>query len=129
MTQASIGASRRLTLPRGERADIDRARGPPATSASPRSAATGVGAASEFLTFELAEVWHEHRKARQSGRGRDCCHDEDGRRHQTSQFANAANLYGGALGSSFKAVQDYQTKLMQFFQANAEANVAGSPRS
>ena len=41
----------------------------------------------------------------------------------TSQFANAANLYGGALGSSFKAVQDYQTKLMQFFQANAEANV------
>ncbi len=41
----------------------------------------------------------------------------------TSQFANAANLYGGAFGASFKAVQDYQTRLMQFFQANAEANV------
>jgi hypothetical protein len=41
----------------------------------------------------------------------------------TSQFANIANLYGGALGASYKAVQDYQTKLMQFLQANAEANV------
>jgi hypothetical protein len=41
----------------------------------------------------------------------------------TSQFANVANPYGGALGASYKAVQDYQTKLLHFFQANAEANV------
>ena len=41
----------------------------------------------------------------------------------TSQMANAANLYGGAAGAAFKAVQDYQAKLMQFFQANAEANM------
>ena len=42
-----------------------------------------------------------------------------------SQFAN---LYGGALSASFKAAQDYQTKLMQFFQANAEANVRFTQR-
>src|SRR5271169_334961 len=40
-----------------------------------------------------------------------------------AQFANAANLYGGAFTGSFKAVQDYQTKLVQFFQSNAEANM------
>jgi hypothetical protein len=40
-----------------------------------------------------------------------------------AQLANAANAYGGAFGSSFKAVQDYQAKLMQVFQANAEANM------
>src|SRR5579871_3622629 len=40
-----------------------------------------------------------------------------------AQIANAANMYGGAFGGSFKAVQDYQTKLLHFFQVNAEANV------
>ena len=40
-----------------------------------------------------------------------------------AQFANAANLYGGAFAGSFKAAQDYQTKLVQFFQSNAEANM------
>src|SRR5271157_6556948 len=40
-----------------------------------------------------------------------------------AQFANAANLYGGAFAGPFKAVQDYQTKLVQFFQSNAEANM------
>ena len=40
-----------------------------------------------------------------------------------AQFANAANLYGGAFSGSFKAVQEYQTKLLQTFQANAEANM------
>jgi hypothetical protein len=45
-----------------------------------------------------------------------------------SQFANAANIYGGALSASFKAAQDYQTKLMQFVQANAEANVRFTQR-
>lgn len=45
-----------------------------------------------------------------------------------SQFANAANIYGGAFSASFKAVQDYQTKLMHFVQANAEANVRFTQR-
>ena len=45
-----------------------------------------------------------------------------------SQFANAANVYGGAFAASFKAAQDYQTKLMQFVQANAEANVRFTQR-
>ena len=40
-----------------------------------------------------------------------------------AQFANAANLYGGAFSGSFKAVQDYNAKLLQNFQANAEANM------
>ena len=40
-----------------------------------------------------------------------------------SQMAKAANAYGGALGASFQAVQEYQAKLVQFFQANAEANL------
>jgi hypothetical protein len=40
-----------------------------------------------------------------------------------SQFAKSASLYGGAFGASFKAAQDYQAKLLQFFQTNAEANV------
>jgi len=36
-----------------------------------------------------------------------------------AQFDNAANLYGGDFAGSFKAVQDYQGRLLQFFQANA----------
>jgi hypothetical protein len=40
-----------------------------------------------------------------------------------AQLANAANIYGGALAGSLKAVQDYQAKLLQFFQSNAEANM------
>src|SRR5271165_5363907 len=40
-----------------------------------------------------------------------------------SQFANAANAYGGAFSGSWKAMQDYQAKLLQFFQSNAEANM------
>jgi len=40
-----------------------------------------------------------------------------------AQLANAANIYGGAFAGSLKAVQDYQTKLLQFFQSNAEANM------
>ncbi len=40
-----------------------------------------------------------------------------------AQLANAANIYGGAFAGSLKAVQDYQTKLLHFFQANAEANM------
>ena len=45
-----------------------------------------------------------------------------------TQFANAANVYGGAFAASFKAAQDYQTKLMHFVQANAEANVRFTQR-
>lgn len=41
----------------------------------------------------------------------------------TSQMANVANAYGGAMGATVKALQDYQAKLMQFFQQNAEANM------
>ena len=41
-----------------------------------------------------------------------------------AQLANAANMYGGAFAGSLKAVQDYQAKLLQFFQANAEANMS-----
>jgi len=40
-----------------------------------------------------------------------------------AQLSNAANVYGGAFAGSFKAVQDYQSKLLHFFQTNAEANV------
>jgi len=40
-----------------------------------------------------------------------------------AQLQNAANLYGGAFAGSLKAVQEYQTKLLQFFQSNAEANM------
>lgn len=40
-----------------------------------------------------------------------------------SQFANAAGAYGGVFSGSFKAVQDYQTKLLHFFQENAAANM------
>ena len=36
---------------------------------------------------------------------------------------SVANLVGGAFSGSFKAVQDYQAKLLQNFQANAEANM------
>ena len=43
--------------------------------------------------------------------------------NMAAQLANAANVYGGAYAGSFKAVQDYQAKLLQFFQTNAEANV------
>ena len=41
----------------------------------------------------------------------------------SQQFANAASLYGGAFSGSFKALQDYQAKLLHFFQTNAEANM------
>ncbi len=40
-----------------------------------------------------------------------------------TRLQSAANAYSGAFGASFKAAQDYQTKLMQVFQANAEANM------
>ena len=40
-----------------------------------------------------------------------------------NQMAQAANAYGGAMGATFKAMQDYQAKLIQFFQQNAEANL------
>ncbi len=40
-----------------------------------------------------------------------------------AQFANAANLYGGAFTGSLKAMQDYQAKLLQVLQLNAEANM------
>jgi len=40
-----------------------------------------------------------------------------------TQMANVANAYGGAMGATLKAMQDYQAKLMQFFQQNAEANL------
>jgi hypothetical protein len=43
--------------------------------------------------------------------------------NMAAQLQNAANLYGGAFAGSFKAVQDYQTKLLHFFQTNAEANM------
>ena len=40
-----------------------------------------------------------------------------------SQFANAASLYGGAFSGSFKALQEYQTKLLHLVQENATANM------
>jgi len=40
-----------------------------------------------------------------------------------AQFANAAGVYGGAFAGSFKALQDYQTKLMHLVQENATANM------
>jgi hypothetical protein len=40
-----------------------------------------------------------------------------------AQLANAASMYGGAFASSFKAMQDYQTKLLHFVQENTAANV------
>jgi len=40
-----------------------------------------------------------------------------------TQMASAANAYGGAMGATLKAMQDYQAKLMHFFQQNAEANL------
>jgi hypothetical protein len=43
--------------------------------------------------------------------------------NMAAQLASAANVYGGAFAGSFKAVQDYQTKLLHFFQTNAEANM------
>ena len=43
--------------------------------------------------------------------------------NMAAQFANAAGLYGGAFAGSLKAVQDYQAKLLHFFQSNAEANM------
>jgi hypothetical protein len=38
-------------------------------------------------------------------------------------FENVGKAATGALEASLKAVQDYQAKLVQFFQANAEANL------
>jgi hypothetical protein len=40
-----------------------------------------------------------------------------------AQLANAANIYGGAFSGSFKALQDYQSKLMHLVQENATANM------
>src|SRR5574337_1856483 len=40
-----------------------------------------------------------------------------------SQMAKAANAYSGAMGATWKAMQDYQAKLVHFFQQNAEANL------
>ncbi len=40
-----------------------------------------------------------------------------------AQLANAANVYGGAFAGSFKALQEYQTKLLHFVQENTSANV------
>jgi hypothetical protein len=40
-----------------------------------------------------------------------------------NQLANAASMYGGAFAGSFKAMQDYQAKLLHFVQENMEANV------
>ncbi len=41
-----------------------------------------------------------------------------------AQLASAANIYGGAYAGSFKALQDYQAKLMHFVQENAAANIS-----
>jgi len=49
-------------------------------------------------------------------------------RFATDAASQFANLYGGAFSASFKAAQDYQTKLMHFVQANAEANVRFTQR-
>ncbi len=43
--------------------------------------------------------------------------------NMAAHLASAANVYGGAFAGSLKAVQDYQAKLLQFFQTNAEANM------
>ena len=40
-----------------------------------------------------------------------------------SQFANAANIYGGAFAGSIKALQEYQAKLLHFVQENTAANL------
>ena len=40
-----------------------------------------------------------------------------------AQLANAASVYGGAFAGSFKALQDYQAKLLHFVQENTAANV------
>jgi len=40
-----------------------------------------------------------------------------------SQMASAAGVYGGAFANSFKALQDYQTKLLHLVQENATANM------
>ncbi len=40
-----------------------------------------------------------------------------------TQFANAASVYGGAFAGSFKALQDYQAKLLHLVQENATANM------
>jgi hypothetical protein len=39
------------------------------------------------------------------------------------RMANASKIYGAAMGVTFKAVQDYNTKLAQVFQTNAVANL------
>jgi hypothetical protein len=40
-----------------------------------------------------------------------------------AQMASAAGIYGGAFATSFKALQDYQGRLLHFFQENAAANM------
>jgi|SRR5271165_636645 len=39
------------------------------------------------------------------------------------QFAHAASLYGGAFTGTFKALQDYQAKLLHVLQDNTAANI------
>lgn len=41
----------------------------------------------------------------------------------SAQFANAANLYGGAFSGAFKALQEYQVKLLHLVQENTAANI------
>jgi len=43
--------------------------------------------------------------------------------NMAAQLASAANIYGGAFAGSFKALQDYQSKLMHLVQENATANM------
>ena len=39
------------------------------------------------------------------------------------RIENASKAYGAAMGAALKAVQDYNVKLVQVFQTNAEANL------
>ena len=39
------------------------------------------------------------------------------------QVEGASKTYGAAMGATFKAMQDYNSKLVQVFQTNAEANL------
>ncbi len=48
---------------------------------------------------------------------------EDASKAATGAFEASGRAATGALEASVKAVQDYQAKLVQFFQANAEANL------
>jgi hypothetical protein len=39
------------------------------------------------------------------------------------RIESASKAYGAAMGAAFKAVQDYNAKIVQVFQTNAEANL------